>query len=170
MRKKKTIYEKYNLKQWDEESLELIKKYSPKQYEAYQRREYLISKGLYNTYKREVSLNNLYNVLFEKSKQYNGTILYNHNELDIDEIIFKLRLVRPSYLDNLIRQLSPFLETYSETKQKAYDYEQLKNLLDSLNNFLDNPKIKRAKTFRYKTIKDDEQIARINHIYMQYIE
>lgn len=165
---KKSVYEKYNLKKWSDEEKEILKLFSPKQYEQLQKREYLIARGKYRQYKREIALNNLYNVLFLKKTQY-GNIIKLHNEtIDISNIIFKLRNIRPSYLDNLFNEISPFIETYSEQKQKRYDFEQLKNLEKSLNVFLENPKIKLAKTFRYKHIVDKEQEKEINKIFLEY--
>lgn len=165
---KKSVYEKYNLKKWSDEEKEILKLFSPKQYEQLQKREYLIAKGKYRQYKRDIALNNLYNVLFLKKTQYGNIIKLDNETIDISYIIFKLRNVRPSYLDNLFNELSLFIETYSEQKQKRYDFEQLKNLEKSLNVFLENPKIKLAKTFRYKHIVDKAQEKEINKIFLEY--
>lgn len=165
---KKSVYEKYNLKKWSDEEKEILKLFSPKQYEQLQKREYLIARRKYTQYKREIALNNLYKVLFLKKTQYGNIIKLDNETIDISNIIFKLRNVRPSYLDNLFNELCPFIETYSEQKQKRYDFEQLKNLEKSLNVFLENPNIKLAKTFRYKHIVDKEQEKEINKIFLEY--
>lgn len=160
-KRRKAAYNRYGLKEYTSEELYAMKQIAPELFVRYQKREELIEKGLYNTYRRELFVKNLIDTLIDFKIKYKDMHLLSTNQTTtgliteddtIQTIIDEIKTIRLVDWDNLSDNIGIFLETYAEDIQEEYDRDQLQNILNTIRAFKANPNFKERKKFNFKYV------------------